>query len=82
MVSEEEHNKGAEWLSELRDEVGTEHSTERVNEKTKKQSKKMPNCKTSGKDGVQGYWINNLTNLQIANQVDKILMVTIPLTEW
>ena len=36
----------------------------------------MPNWKAPGKDGVKGYWINNLSNLheQISIQTNKILM--------
>ena len=36
----------------------------------------MPNWKAPGKDGVQGYWIKNLSNFheQIATQMNKISM--------
>ena len=45
-------------------------------EKVTKQCRKMPNWKALGKDGVQGYWIKNLSNLheRIAVQISKILM--------
>ena len=45
-------------------------------EKVTKQCRKMPNWKAPGKDGVQGYWIKNLSNLheRIAVQISKILM--------
>jgi hypothetical protein len=84
---EKEHNKDAEWLAELRDEVKGGHTQERVTisaEKIKKQSRKMPNWKSPGKDGVQGYWIKNLTNLheRISDQLNKILMGTDTLPEW
>ena len=41
-----------------------------------KQYRKMPNWKAPEKDGVQGYWIKNLSNLHehIAIQMNKILM--------
>jgi hypothetical protein len=44
----------------------------------------MPNWKSPGKDGVQGYWIKNLTNLheRISHQLNKILMGTDTLPEW
>ena len=45
-------------------------------EKVTKQCKKMPNWKVPGKDGVQGYWIKNLSNIHewIAVQTNKILI--------
>ena len=57
---EKEHNKDAEWLAGLRDEVKGGHTQGRVTisaEKIKKQSREMPNWKSPGKDGVQGYWM-------------------------
>ena len=53
---EKEHNKGAEWLSELKDEVKERHSQIGVTiniENIRTQAKKMPNWKSPGKDGVQ-----------------------------
>ena len=45
-------------------------------EKIMKQCRRMPNRKAPGKDGVQGYWVKNLSNLhgRIAIQMNKILM--------
>ena len=53
-------------------------------EKVTKQCRKMPNWKTPGKDGVQGYWIKNLSNLpeRIAVQTNKILMEDDSLPAW
>ena len=84
---EKEHNKGAEWLSELKEEIKGRHSQEGVTisiENVRKQAKKMPNWKSPGKDGVQGYWIKNLTNMhdRIADQLNKILMGTDTLPKW
>ena len=47
-------------------------------------AKKIPNWKSPGKDGVQGYWIKNLTNMhdRIADQLNKILMGTDTLPTW
>ena len=44
----------------------------------------MPNWKAPGKDGVQDYWIKNLSNLheQIALQTDNILMGDDSLPGW
>ena len=53
-------------------------------EKVTKQCRKMPNWKAPGKDGVQSYWIKNLSNLheQIALQINKILMGDDSLPAW
>ena len=54
---EKEHNRGAEWLLGLKDEIKGRHSQEGVTisiENVRKQAKKMPNWKSPGKDGVQG----------------------------
>ena len=44
----------------------------------------MPNWKGPGKDGLQGYWIKNLSNLhgRIAVQMNKILMGDDSLPAW
>ena len=72
---EKEHNTRAEWLSELKDEIKGRHSQEGVTigiENVRKQDKKIPNWKSPGKDGVQGYWIKNLTSMhdRIADQLN------------
>ena len=45
-------------------------------------SKRIPNWKATGPDGVEGYWIKNITALhvRIADQVDYLInnRVTIP----
>ena len=84
---EKEHNKDAHWLSELKDKVKGRHSQEVVTisiENVRKQAKKMPNWKSPGKDGVQGYWVKNLTNIheRIADQLNKILMGRDTLPKW
>ena len=44
----------------------------------------MPNWKTPGKDGIQVYWIKNLSNLhkRITVQTNKILMGDDSLPAW
>ena len=44
----------------------------------------MPNWKAPGKDGIQGYWIKNLSNLneRIGIQINKILMGDVSLPAW
>ena len=60
------NNQEAEWLKDLKNELGNDkYLQERVVvsvEKVTKQSRKIPNQKAPGKDGVQGYWIKNLSN--------------------
>ena len=52
-------------------------------EMVKIQGRKMLNWKAPGKDGVQGYWLKNLTLLQrrIAVQLYQILDGERPLTD-
>ena len=74
------HNREAEWLKYIKIELGNDkHLQERVVisvEKVTKQCRKMPNLKAPRKDGVQGYWIKNFSNLheRVAAQTNKILM--------
>ena len=53
-------------------------------EKVIKQCRMMPNWKDSGKYGVQGYWIKNLSNLreQIAVQINNIKIRNDILPAW
>ena len=68
------------WLKDLKNELKKEeHLQESMVisvQKVMKQCRKMPNWKAPGKDGVQGYWIKNLSNLHgpVAIQMNKILM--------
>ena len=62
---EKEHNRQAEWLQDLKREqnnvvMGDMEITE---EMVKKQSRKIPNWKAPGRNGVQGYWIKQLSSL-------------------
>ena len=84
----EGHNGKAEWLKDLKNELGNDkHPQERVVitiDNVTKQCRKMPNWKASGKDGIQGYWIKDLSNLheRIAIEKNKILMVNDSLPTW
>ena len=62
--------------NELENEEHLQESVVIGVEKVMKQCRKMSNWKAPGKDGVQGYWIKNLSNLhgRIAIQMNKILM--------
>ena len=68
------HNEDAEWLKDVENELGTVEAQENIKivvSKVKNQVKKIPNWKSHGPDGVQGYWIKKLTNLHetIARQL-------------
>ena len=53
-------------------------------EKIRMQCRKVPSWKTPGKDGVQGYWLKNLTSLHppIAVRLNHILDGERPLPDW
>ena len=53
-------------------------------EMVKMRCTKMPNWDGPGKDGVQGYWLKNLTYLHphIAVQINHILDDERPLSDW
>ena len=73
--------------SEERERVNDERPQERVSisvEKIRKQSRKIPNWKAPGRDGVQGYWIKNLSSQQerVSSQMNRILMGEDDLPEW
>ena len=74
---EKEHNKEADWLSDLKEEmVKFEQQNVVINEyKVKKQCSKMPNWKAPGHDGVQGFWIKRLYKMheRITTQLNEIL---------
>ena len=82
------HKREAEWLKDIKIELeSNEHLQERVVisvEKVTKQCRKMPNWKAPGKDGVQGYWIKNRSNLYERNavQTNKILIGDDSLPVW
>ena len=89
-----ERNREAEWLKDLKRE--RERERERVNderrhkkvsisvEKIRKQYRKVSNWKVPGRDGVQGYWIKNLSSLheRVSSQINRILMGEDDLPEW
>ena len=73
--------------SEERERVIDEHPQESVSsnvEKIRKQRRKIPNWKARGRDGVQGYWIKNLSSLHehISSQMNRILMGEDDQLEW
>ena len=61
-----EHNKDTTWLREIKKDTNGKNKQTRLQisqEKLKKILKKIPNCKTPGPDGVQGFWLKNFTSL-------------------
>ena len=81
------HNNQAEWLQELREEgFGGKKQVDLVitTDMVTKQSKKMPNWKSPGPDGVQGYWIKNLTALheRIAVQMNDFIANRNEVPKW
>ena len=68
-------------------DVNDERPQERVSirvEKIRKQCRQIPNSKTPGRDGVQGYWIKNISSLheRVSSQMNRILMGEDGLPEW
>ena len=72
------HRENTDWLRKVKNELGELTVQDDVNieiKKVRKQTRKMPNWKIPGPDGVQGYWIKNLSNLHnsITLQLDRWL---------
>ena len=72
--------------SEERERVN-ERPQERMSinvEKIRKQCRQILNWKTPGREGVQGYWIKNLSSLHecVSSQMNRILMGEDDLPEW
>ena len=83
---EKKHNKEANWLSDLKEEiVKLEQQNVAINEgKVKKKCSKMPNWKAPGHGGVQGFWIKGLDKMhkRIATQLNEILEGTKEVPSW
>ena len=81
-----EHNRQAEWLNELKRQQNNVRmeEVEITTEMVKNQCRQIPNWKTPGRDGVQGYWIKNLTSVheRIAAQLNEIVCGVSRLPEW
>ena len=72
------HRENTDWLKKVENELGELTVQDDIHSEIKearKQIRKMPNWKSSGSDGVQKYWIKNLSNLHnsIALQLDRCL---------
>ena len=81
-----DHNKEAEWLKDLKEEMDSIEQRDIVidEHKVKQQCKKMPNWKAPGNDGVQGFWIKKLDKLhgRIAIQLNELLEGTKEVPAW
>ena len=70
-----------------RERVNDERRHKKVSisvEKIRKQYRKVSNWKVPGRDGVQGYWVKNLSSLheRVSSQINRILMGEDDLPEW
>ena len=73
-----EHNRGAEWLTDVRDELSQCSGQEDVKISevdVRRQLKKVANWKGPGHDGVQGYWLTSFTTLhgRVVLQLNEVL---------
>ena len=81
----QEHEKNAECLRELRAEKDSmKQSDINITTEMIKQVKKIPNSKSPGPDGVQGYWLKKLAALheRIAKQMDNIISNREGIPKW
>ena len=84
--SEVVHNKGAEWLKEVKKRVGDLRQEDVKIEVSmiRKRSMRMANWKAQGMDGVQGYWLKYLTTCheRIARQLNEIVDGKCEIPQW
>ena len=84
--NEKEHERNAEGLRELRAEKDNmkENGINITTEMIKEQVKKIPNWKSSGPDGVQGYWLKKLATLRefISKQMGIIISNREDIPKW
>ena len=83
--NESKHNNKAEWvkdISEEYDNIPKQNNLKIDKKMVKKSAQKMKNWKSSGTDGIQGFWIKNLTNLheRMAPQLQQVLEGNLP--DW
>ena len=66
-------------IYEEKERINDERPQERVSistEEIRKQYRKIPNWKAPGREGIQGFWIKNLSRLheRVSSQINRILM--------
>ena len=77
------HNENAEWLRTLEEElvdIGIQENIQINLIKLKKQITRIPNWKSPGPDGVQGYWIKNLNAMH--NRIKHLNHDIKAATQW
>ena len=81
-----EHNKEAEWLRQLKKDLGNQQQQNIIITKdmVSKQCRRMPNWKAPGMDRVQGFWLKKLTSLheRIAEQLSLIVNGDVRMPRW
>lgn len=81
-----EHNREAEWIREVKNRFNHSKQEKVVIgvDVIQKKCKKLPNWKTPGLDGVQGYWFKHLTTChkRIASQFNELLSGEKQIPEW
>ena len=81
--NEKKHNQDAEWINDVKEETQDIPKQENLSitpAMVRKALKKMKNWKAAGADGVQGFWLKNLTCLhdRLAEQLQTVLNGDIP----
>ena len=83
---EVQHNKEVSWLDGVRKRFS--HTKQEdlviVVDQIRRRCRKLPNWKTPGLDGVQGYWIKHFSSChqRIAKQFNELLMGEEEVPEW
>ena len=72
-----QHNRNAEWLNNLKEEISVEKQEPvKVSiDKVRKVLKRMPDWKAPGPDLVQGFWLKNRTSMhdRLTEQLEACL---------
>lgn len=65
----EERNRSAEWLNNIRNDIGDNQQGELeiTSDMVTSQCGKLPNWKAPGRDGVQGFWLKKVRGLHGRN---------------
>ena len=80
------HNRDAEWLKDLKNRslCVTQQDVLISEANVRQKCKRMPNWKTPGFDGAQGFWLKRMTSChqRIATQLNEMLNGEKDLPEW
>ena len=84
-ANKKKHRDNAAWIKKIEKDnaqIPKQDDLHITSEKIQKAVKKMKNWKAAGRDGVQGYWLKNLTNLheRLATHLQSVLDGNIP--DW